>query len=163
MIRKYKTGDERYIARIYHDAIFQLAVGDYSQEQLQAWANPPVNCDHWRSRCETKKPFVKELDGHVVGFIELDPDGHIDCTYVDPAYSKQGVMSEIMCAIKKEAKQRNIRRLFAEVSKTARPFFERQGFVWIRDNVVNARGVSLENFIMECYLEAEHGGPVDGA
>jgi hypothetical protein len=39
MIRKYKTGDETYLAQIYHDAIYQLAAGDYSQEQLDAWVN----------------------------------------------------------------------------------------------------------------------------
>ncbi len=155
MIRRYKTGDEKSIARIYHDAIYQLAASDYTREQLNAWANPPVNCEHWEHRCKIKQPFVNEVEGRVVGFIELDPDGHIDCAFVDPAHSKVGIMSEIMEEIKRTARQRNIPRLFAEVSKTARHFFERHGFVFIRDNVVNVRGASLENFTMECSLDAE--------
>jgi putative acetyltransferase len=162
MIRKYKTGDEKYIARIYHDAVYQLASHDYTQEQLDAWADPPLNiedCKH-KARCEAKQPFVCERNGRVVGFLELDSDGHIDCTYVDPAYARQGIMSEIMEVVKKEALSKGISKLYAEVSKTARAFFEYHGFIWIRDNTVHIRGVSLDNYIMECKLKAE---PINAA
>ncbi len=152
MIRRYKSGDEQDIARIYHDAIYQLAAGDYTQQQLDAWANPPVNCEHWKNRCRAKQPFVKELDGRVVGFMELDPDGHIDCAFVDPACSRMGVMSEIMGEAKNTARKMNLPKLFVEASKTALPFFEHHGFVLIRDNVTKVRGACLENFIMECPL-----------
>jgi len=155
MIRKYKAGDEQHIARIYHDAIYQLAAKDYTQQQLDAWANPPVNHERSKQRCEAKQPFVNEREGRVAGFMELDPDGHIDCVYVDPAYSRMGVMSEIMEEVKKTARQMNLPKLFAEVSKTARPFFEYHGFVWIRDNIVNIRGVDIENYIMEYPIKIE--------
>jgi putative acetyltransferase len=159
MIRKYKPGDEKYLARIYHDAIYQLAANDYTHEQLDAWANPPLDIEDpkHKQRCEAKQPVVNERDGRVVGFMELDPDGHIDCVYVDPAHAGTGVMSEIMEEIKKEARRKDIPKLFAEVSKTARPFFEHHGFVWVRDITVNIRGVSLENYIMEYLTKAEQG------
>ena len=73
MIRKYKDGDHLSIGQIFHDAIYQLASEDYSGEQLDAWANPPINFDLWKDRCEKKKPFVNEIDGQVAGFIEFDP------------------------------------------------------------------------------------------
>ncbi|MFC1760587.1 GNAT family N-acetyltransferase [Planctomycetota bacterium] len=155
MIRRYQAGDEQYIAKIYHDAIIQLAAGDYTPDQLHAWANPPVNVKHWKQRCATKQPFVKEQEGRVVGFIELDPDGHIDCTYVDPVFARTGIVSEIMHEVKRAARASGIRTLFAEVSKTARPFFVRHNFTWIRDNQTHVRGVLLENYIMECDLAAE--------
>jgi len=160
MIRKYKTGDEKFIAQIYHDAIYQLAAGDYRQEELDAWANPPLDLDDvkHKRRCELKQPFVNERQGRIVGFMELDPNGHIDCTYVDPAHARMGVMSEIMEEVKNEALRKDIPKLFAEVSKTARPFFECHGFIWIRDNTVNVRGVSLDNYIMECRINAERQG-----
>ena len=157
MIRKYKSGDEKYLAQIYHDAIYKLAANDYTKEQSDAWANPPLDTEHCRhkERCDAKQPFVNERDGRVIGFIELDPDGHIDCTYVDPAYARTGVMSEIMEVVKLEASRKNIPKLYAEVSKTARPFFEHHGFVWIRDITVNVRGVSLDNSVMEYLIETE--------
>ena len=151
MIRKYKPGDAKHLARIYHDAIYQLAANDYTQEQLDAWANPPLDIDDPKHtlRCEAKQPFVNEREGRVVGFMELDPDGHIDCVYVDPTYARTRVLSEIMHEVKREAKKLKIEKLYAEVSKTARPFFEYHDFVWVRDDVVNTRGVLFDRYIME--------------
>ena len=152
MIRRYQPGDEIQIRQIFHDAIRQLARADYTPGQLNAWASRRTDADEWRKRCEMKMPYVKELDGQVVGFIEFDPDGHIDCTYVDPAHARRGVMTEIMEAVKQEANEMGLTKLFAEVSKTARPFFERHGFVWVQDNRVSIDGISLENFVMHCDL-----------
>jgi len=163
MIRRYKAGDHLAIGRIFHDAVHQIACRDYTQEQLDAWASPPADVgqweEDWKQRCERKIPFVKEIGGAVVGFIELDPDGHIDCTYVDPAHAGTGVMREIMAEVKREAKLRGNERLFAEVSKTGRRFFERNGFTWVRDNLVERRGVTLVNYIMECRLAGQQSRP----
>ncbi|RYD36111.1 MAG: hypothetical protein EOP85_18505 [Verrucomicrobiaceae bacterium] len=58
-------------------------------------------------------------------------------------------MNEIMAEVKRTAVELVLPRLFAEVSLTARGFFERQDFVWIRDNIATVDGVELPNFIME--------------
>lgn len=153
MIRRYQAGDEQAIARIYHDATLQLAANDYTPEQLEAWAKPPVDPAGWSGRCKRKRPFVNEIDGQIAGFIELDLDGHVDCTYVDPEFAAQGAMFALMLQIKVEARQMGLQRLFAEVSITARPFFETQGFAWVRGNLAETRGVTLRNFIMGWQLE----------
>lgn len=119
---------------------------------MDAWAGPPITPAEAKQRCNDKQPLVNERDGRVVGFIELDPDGHIDCAYVDPAYSRMGIMSEVMGEVKKVALAKGLTRLFAEVSKTARPFFEYHGFVWVRASTVYIRGASLGRHIMECKL-----------
>ncbi|WP_367870255.1 GNAT family N-acetyltransferase [Luteolibacter sp. Populi] len=161
MTRRYQPGDHLAIGRIFHEAVHQLASNDYTPDQLLAWSNGDIDFGSWQQRCGRKRPFVKELDGRAVGFMELDPDGHIDCTYVDPAYARRGVMSEIMAAVKREARAKGIAKLFAEVSITARPFFARHGFRHVRDNEVHVRGETLTNFIMECHLE-ESGSPFRG-
>lgn len=152
MLRRYRPGDHLAIGRIYHDAVHRLAANDYTLAQRLAWSSGNIDFDRWRERCERKQPFVKELDGQVAGFMELDPDGHIDCTYVHPDYARRGVMSEIMAAVKEEVRSKGIPRLYAEVSITARPFFEKHGFVHLRDNEVHIGEEVLMNFIMECYL-----------
>ena len=150
MIRRYRSGDHLAIAGICRNAIHRLAAKDYTASQLEAWCGTKTDEEAWRRRCELKQPFVKELNGRVAGFIELDPDGHIDCTYVDPDFARRGVMSEIMEAVKDEARALGLTRLFAEVSITARPFFEKHGFHHVQDNEVHIEGETLVNFIMEC-------------
>ncbi|MFG0249977.1 MAG: GNAT family N-acetyltransferase [Phycisphaeraceae bacterium JB051] len=152
MIRRYQHGDHMFIGQIFYDAVHQLACEDYSREQLQAWASKPIGFDHWQQRCETKKPFVKEFCGQVVGFIELDADGHIDCTYVDPNFARRGVMTELMHAVKMHARKRKLTQLYAEVSITAKPFFIKHGFEVVGQNKVEIKDVTLTNFNMTCQL-----------
>lgn len=153
MIRRYKTGDEVYIGQIFYDAVHQLAAKDYTAKPLDAWASLPIDFDYWQRRCKTKQPLVNKRDGRIIGFLEIDTDGHIDCAYVDPAHAGRGVMSEIMTEAKRIAANRRLEKLFAEVSKTAVPFFKRHDFVRIRDNTTMIRGIEIENVIMECNLE----------
>ena len=156
MIRKYQAGDELAIGRIYYDAVHQLTCDDYSEEQRNAWATPiesdPDWAEKWRKRCELKQPWVAVVDDTVAGFIEFEADGHIDCTYVSPDHAGKGHMSAFMKRIFEEARQANLIRLYAEVSITARPFFERHGFRVVRENPHQVRGVPSLNYIMECWL-----------
>lgn len=159
MVRIYQNGDHHFIGRIYHEAIHRLACRDYSDEQLDAWAgnkgDPEKWSRDWQARCERKLPFVKILDGRVVGFIELDTDGHIDCVFVDPDHVGRGVMDEIMTEVKRQSASLGLPKLFAEVSITALKFFERQGFEWVRDNVAVIGEIELVNFIMEWKVDSE--------
>jgi len=160
IIRKYEPGDELTIGRVYYDAVHQLTRDDYTEEQRNAWATPMDEGDDawaekWRSRCDRKQPWVAVVDGEVAGFIEFDADGHIDCTYVSPEHAGKGHMSAIMERIIQEAQRSNLILLYAEVSITARPFFERHGFRVVRDNPHEVRGVPILNYIMECWLHPD--------
>ena len=161
MIRKYKPGDELTIGQVYYDAVHQLTREDYTEAQRNAWATTIEGDDawaeKWRRRCDRKQPWVAVVDGEVAGFIEFDADGHIDCTYVSPDYAGKGHMSAIMARIFQEARRSNLIRLYAEVSITARPFFERHGFRVVRDNPHEVRGVPILNYIMECWLHPDVG------
>ncbi|MEM0895442.1 MAG: GNAT family N-acetyltransferase [Verrucomicrobiota bacterium] len=156
IVRKWQVGDELRIGEIYYEAVHELTRDHYNEQQRHAWATPieedPAWAEKWRKRCERKDPWVAVADGEVVGFIEFEPDGHIDCTYVSPSHSKRGHMTAIMNRIFEEARQSNLIRLYAEVSVTARPFFERHGFRVVRDNPHEVRGVPILNYIMERWL-----------
>ena len=155
-VRKYQPGDELTIGQIYYDAVHQLTCHDYSEKQRQAWATPfesddPAWVEKWRKRCDLKQPWVAVVDGEVADFIEFDADGHIDCTDASRAQAGKGHMSAIVERIFEEARRANLIRLFAEVSATARPFFERHGFRVVRENHHEVRGVPIMNYIMECW------------
>ncbi len=151
-IRKCHGADYKQIAVIFHDAVHELASKDYDSRQLEAWAPHNYELDSWRKRCEEKQPYVFDSKGVIAGYIELDPDGHIDHTYVLPSFAGQGVMFKLMNHVKSVARDKCIKQLYSEVSITARPFFERQGFVYIYDNTVTVCDVAFLNFKMSYAL-----------
>ena len=158
--RHYREGDHVAVAEIFTEAIHQLTTAHYSQTQRDAWAPRPVDLERWRWRCERKRPFLAVTDDDVVAaFLELDPDGHVDCTYVHPRFARRGAMSLLMGHTEAVCRAQGIPRLSAEVSHTALPFFHHQGWrlQQAHPNVAERAGIRLENFLMEKPLDLDPG------
>jgi len=148
-IQSYSTAWAAEITDLFHQSVHAIDPSAYTLEQKEAWAPTPPDYVAWSQRLNEKRPFVAIIDGHVAGFIELDSDGHIDCTYTHPHYQGMGVASALYAHLLAEARLNNIERLYVEASFIAKPFFEHRGFVVIKENALQRNGVTLVNFIME--------------
>lgn len=153
MIRHYQHGDHIAIAEIFTAAIHEIASKDYNPEQCLAWSDRMPNHDHWRKRCDLKRPFVAVAESEIAGFLELDPDGHIDCAYIHPQYQRRGIMTRLVQHVIATCFAMNVPRVYVESSITAKPLFEKLGFRVIRQNVVTIKGVELINYSMELLQE----------
>lgn len=149
MIRIYQQADHVAIAEIFTRAIHEIAAEYYTAEQLWAWSDRAPNVEHWKKRCELKRPFVYVIESQVAGFLELDPDGHIDCAYVHPDYQRRGVVTQLANYAVETCFAMNVNRLDVDASICARPLFEKMGFTLIRENLVMIKGVELLNYKME--------------
>jgi len=149
-IRKYNKDDAKEIAEIYWNTIHNVNIKDYTEEQVNAWAPiTSLQTEGWINKHEKLQPYVAILDNKVVGFAEFEPNGHIDCFYCHHKYQGLGIGSALMNYIEKNAEQNNIKKIFAEVSITAKPFFLKKGFSVVKEQIVDIRGVKLKNFVME--------------
>ena len=83
--------------------------------------------------------------GHVVAFIDMEPDGHIDRLFCAPEVAGRGVASRLHDAIETAARAQGIQRLFTEASELARRFFERKGFTVLERQEMILRGVPIHN------------------
>lgn len=139
-----------YEIPIFYNTIHQVNIRDYTQEQVNVWApESSLEASRWAKKFERTKPLVAIIDNIVVGFVEFEQDGHIDCFYCHHQWIGYGIGSALMNAIYEKAKQKKILRIYAEVSITARPFFEKQGFITTKEQTVVIEGIQLTNFKME--------------
>ena len=149
-IRKYKKEDATALASIYYRTIHIINIRDYSEAQVNVWApETSKEIDGWIKKWKKISPLVAIINDVPVGFAEFESTGHIDCFYVHHEYQGQGIGSLLMQSIFNEARKQNIKRIFAEVSITARPFFELKGFKVAKQQTIVRQGVALDNFIME--------------
>src|SRR5829696_7275282 len=81
-IRDYDAGDAPEIARLFYGTVRSVNRADYSVEQVEAWAPGVPDPDEWHARMAGRKTLVAEEDGEVVGFAELEEDGHLDMIYL---------------------------------------------------------------------------------
>lgn len=147
-IRKYQRGEERELWGLFFDAVRNVASRDYSAEQVAAWAPDAVDEEHWRSKIERLDPFVCLCQGRIVGYADVQPTGYIDHLFVAPRHQGRGVAKALFARIETEAKRLGIAALFANVSITARPFFESRGFCVVAEQQVAIGSVTFRNFRM---------------
>ena len=149
MIREYQPGDHVAIAEIFTRAIHEIASEVYTPEQCFAWSDRKPDPEHWEKRCALKRPFVAVMNGRIAGFLELDPDGHIDCAYTSPDFARRGVMTRLVKQAVGRAFDSGVRRVHVEASICAAPMFAKCGFRVIEENTVDIGGVKLVNYQME--------------
>lgn len=152
VIRGYRHGDHVAIATIFCRAVHEIACQDYTPAQCAAWSETKPNPEHWEKRCERKQPFVSVVNGEIAGFLELDPDGHIDCAYVNPDFQRRGIMTGLVQHAVEVASAMKLPRLYVEASIGARCLFERMGFQVLAEQEVAIGEQRLVNHRMELML-----------
>ena len=151
-VREFQLGDEPALRLVYESAIREVAIRDYTAEQVNAWAPRQFDSTLWAKRMQGIAPFVGELDGAIVAYADVQSNGYIDHFFVSARANGQGIGGRLMRRIHQRADQLSIAELTSEVSRTAQPFYMHFGFE-IVDNYVNeVRGVGIEYAAMRKVL-----------
>ncbi|UXA00041.1 GNAT family N-acetyltransferase [Vibrio splendidus] len=152
-IRNYQASDDKALWEIFFYTVRNVNVRDYSQQQVEAWAPSSFEFALWQKRMNGLQPFVAELDGRVVGYTDLQPNGLIDHFFCHHEYQGKGVGRALMDHVFSVGRVRGVSRYFSEVSITARPFYEHLGFKVVNEQEVEMRGVKLTNYVMEKVIQ----------
>ncbi|MCV6636679.1 GNAT family N-acetyltransferase [Candidatus Albibeggiatoa sp. nov. NOAA] len=140
------------IADLYHRSVHAIDNAIYSKVQKSAWACTPPDYQMWIERLSNTKPYLAVVNQQIVGFIELELDGYIDCFYVAPEWQGQGCGGQLYRHAEHIAQERRFKRLYVEASYVARPVFEHYGFSVLKQNCVIRQNVELVNFSMQKQL-----------
>jgi putative acetyltransferase len=152
IIRSYRIEDAPELRALFLETLRRVNARDYSAEQIQVWADNSIDLEAWTARFEHRFVIVAEHEKRVAGFAELEDSGRIDRFFVAADQQRVGVGRVLIQAIECEGRRRGIVRLWADVSLTAQPFFDKSGFTKVREQVVLIRGVELRNIRMEFIL-----------
>lgn len=151
-IRRYQISDTEEIIELFYNTVRQINVRDYTLAQVKAWAPENIDRQKWKQRLSSLITFVVEDDAKIVGFSELGQDGHINCFYAHKDYQAKGVGKLMLARIELEAKNLALNRLYAEVSITAKSFFEKKGFKIVNPQVVEYQETAFINYVMEKFI-----------
>ena len=135
-LRPFLPADAPVLAEIYRASIEELTGEDYSEAQQAAWASLADDIEAFGRRIAESLTLVATIGGSTVGFASLKGADHVDLLYVHPAAAGQGVGTLLAEALEKLAGGRGAKRLTADVSDTAREFFEKRGFEAQQRNTV---------------------------
>lgn len=144
-IRACRTEDCAELTQLFYDTVHTVNAGDYTQEQLNAWAPAQPDLVRWDGSLRAHYSLVAVQDGQIVGFGDMDGTGYLDRLYVHRDWQGRGIATRLC----DELESRVPGRILVHASITARPFFEKRGYRLIRAQQVECRGVLLTNFVLE--------------
>jgi putative acetyltransferase len=147
-IRAYHLGEEHEIWQLFNQTIHHVNAEHYSQEQLDAWSPSIFDKIQWSNKLAKLSSFVCVTEEKIVGYSDLQANGYIDHFFCHHQYQGQRVGTTLMAHIHTIAMQKHMTQLSADVSITAKAFFESKGFKVVKQQAVPTRGQILTNFKM---------------
>jgi putative acetyltransferase len=158
-LRPYLPADAQRCAEIFRASIEELASEDYSADQCEAWAERGDDAVAFGKGLADSLTLIATIGGESVGFASLKGADVLDMLFVDPAFARRGVGTALVDALVRIARARGVERLTSEVSDTAKPLFDKQGFVAQRRNLVAKGDEWLGNTTMTLKLAAQAPEP----
>ena len=156
LIRAYQDDDAGPTRAVYERAAHGSASTHYTTQQLDAWA-PEANAatlTRWAARRAAAQTIVAAEQERVVGFSGLVGGTLLDMLFVDPDFGRRGVGANLVSAVVNLARDSGAPYIETHASLTARPVFERSGFVVVAEETPVIRGVALANFRMHVHFDS---------
>ncbi len=141
-IKPIGEADLPRIEEIFTRSVLLATTKEYDETERRAWVGNH-DLSWWRESFVEKKTAAAWVNGQLAGFGDAK-GSYIDRLYVDPDYLHRGVGKAVLEYL--EAGQPLPYEVYA--SKTARSFFESQGYEVAKENIVERSGVILLNYFM---------------
>lgn len=144
-IREYQTSDCIEITELFYNTVHAVNAKDYTKEQLDVWATGQVDLKAWNQLLQEHFSIVAVDNDIIVGFGDIDETGYLDHLFVHADYQGKGIATAI-CDQLEQAVQGDIT---THASITAKPFFEKRGYMAVKQQQVERQGVFLTNYVMK--------------
>lgn len=144
-IREYQTSDCIEITELFYNTVHTVNAKDYTKEQLDVWATGQVDLKAWNQLLQEHFSIVAVDNDIIVGFGDIDETGYLDHLFVHADYQGKGIATAI-CDQLEQAVQGDIT---THASITAKPFFEKRGYMAVKQQQVERQGVFLTNYVMK--------------
>lgn len=149
MIRVALQSDTVELKQLFQNTVLAINRRDYSQAEVEDWASCGDNLANIKDMIKTHYFIVAvNQQSEIVGFSSITPQGYLHSMFVHKDFQGEGIATILLNEIEQYAITNGIMRITSEVSLTARPFFEKKGYIVEEEQKRKANQLSLTNFWM---------------
>ncbi|MFD2942829.1 GNAT family N-acetyltransferase [Flavobacterium notoginsengisoli] len=149
IFKKATISDLNEMQQLYIETIKSVCKNDYNPEQIEAWIYGVYNKERWIEVIEKQYVLLAIIENKIAGYGTLKDGNYIDFFYIHKDFQRQGIADKLLKALEVEAKNQHSKIITSDISITAKPFFEKKGFV-VKVEQKNVRlGAELINYKME--------------
>lgn len=148
-LRPLDERDATAMMVLFRSTVLTVNRKDYTLEEAEDWASCGSNEERWKYLLSVHR-FVGAFceSGELVGFSSMNAEGYMHSLFVHKNWQGQGVATCLLAKVEKMAEEYGVAEITAEVSLTARPFFERKGYEVVKVQKCRANRLELTNFVM---------------
>lgn len=147
-VRLAKKSDIPAICALFRETVLGISILDYTPEQVTVWALQADFDFLWLEKITETHFLLAFLDEDLAGFASLTETCNIEMLYTAKAHQGKGVARRLITELEAEARRRRYDWLVTDASKTARPAFEKMGFLTVKEQHVELRGALFTNYKM---------------
>ena len=149
IIRAALQSDAVELKKLFQNTVLAINRRDYSQAEVEDWASCGDDLSNIEDMIKTHYFIVAvNQQSEIVGFSSITPQGYLHSMFVHKDFQGEGIATMLLNEIEQYAITNGIIRITSEVSLTARPFFEKKGYVVEEEQKRKANQLSLTNFWM---------------
>ncbi len=149
IIRVAQQSDIVELKDLFQNTVLLVNRHDYSQAEVEDWASCGENLSKWEDMIKTHYFIVAvNQQSQIVGFSSITLQGYLHFMFVHKDFQGKGIATILLKEIERYAITTGIMRITSEVSLTARPFFEKRGYIVEEEQKRKANQLSLTNFWM---------------
>jgi len=134
-------------------SIIEICSKDYTPEQITKFSEVTYSSDIWKNSVNNDYHVLIEVNGVVEGMchagIRKDGNGEILGLYFTKKIAGKGIGREVVEMAFNYLEQFNPPKIVLTGTITAKPFYEKMGFVVIGEEMSEIRGTQLQCFKME--------------
>lgn len=149
-LRKAEAGDLPELHSVFEQSVRNSCKKDYTPEQIEAWVQR-ASPERWQELFTSGLQFIiaeETKSFRITGFTSFNSQGYLHSMFILPQFCGKGIATMLLDFAEDFARNNHIPNLFSEVSFTARPFFEKRGFIVEQEQLVKVNNVEMDNFRM---------------
>ena len=149
IIRAALQSDAVELKNLFQNTVLAINRRDYSQAEVEDWASCGDDLSNIEDMIKIHYFIVAiNQQSEIVGFSSITPQGYLHSMFVHKDFQGEGIATMLLNEIEQYAITNGIMRITSEVSLTARPFFEKKGYIVEEEQKRKANQLSLTNFWM---------------
>lgn len=149
IIRAALQSDAVELKNLFQNTVLAINRRDYSQAEVEDWASCGDDLSNIENMIKTYYFIVAvNQQSEIVGFSSITSQGYLHSMFVHKDFQGEGIATMLLNEIEQYAITNGIMRITSEVSLTARPFFEKKGYIVEEEQKRKANQLSLTNFWM---------------
>ena len=149
IIRAALQSDAVELKKLFQNTVLAINRRDYSQAEVEDWASCGDDLSNIENMIKTHYFIVAvNQQSEIVGFSSITSQGYLHSMFVHKDFQGEGIATMLLNEIEQYAITNGIMRITSEVSLTARPFFEKKGYIVEEEQKRKANQLSLTNFWM---------------